>query len=309
MASSVNSLASSSGNPLLGLGGGPRRIFNLQNCNKQYFADMFLTGNSRKDDDLLKVKPLHSIPGDEPIKFVATQMSKQNLIQSKQDSIQQHFYLRGLHKKCGRYAQAVDHLVATTSNSSDSRVGKDQDKTPITSNRTIDLSNVDLTYKIQVPTLNNKPEDSKIKETDNNDNKYDTNLLPREIENAIKSVPLSEEYTISLDGDYAGYNDVVNRIKVMDMELGDYNNGDLGIDWYDVLDISSVRIQHQFINEGQASADIIHEEDFDPSIDKEYHDVHSIKRNTQVSYMKFDPSVETVYLEDEIMGLKDKKKY
>ena len=94
----------------------------------------------------------------------------------------------------------------------------------------------------------------------------------------------------------------------MDRELGDYNNGDLGIEWHEVLDISSVRIQHQFINEGKASADIFHEEDFDPSIDKEYYDIHSIKRNTQVSYESFDPSVETVYLEDEIMGLGDTKK-
>ena len=49
------------------------------------------------------------------------------------------------------------------------------------------------------------------------------------------------------------------------MKLGDYNNGDIGIDWYDVLDISSVWIKHQFINEGRASEDIVHEEYFHPS--------------------------------------------
>ena len=58
-----------------------------------------------------------------------------------------------------------------------------------------------------------------------------------------------KDYTVSIDGVYSGSNDVVHRINTMDMKLEDYNNGDLGIGiiWYDVLDISSVQIQHQFI--------------------------------------------------------------
>ena len=233
MALSVNSLASSSANPLLGLGGGNSCIFNLQHTNQHNFADFFLKGSPRKDDqpDLFNMQP-----GDEPIKFVEVQ-SKQDSIQSKEESIQKRFYLRGLHKKCGRYVQAVDHLVASNSDADNPGIEEDQDKTPIISNQTIDFSNVDLTYKLQVPTLNNKQEDSKMETTE------------------------------------------------------------------------SVWIQHQFIHEGKNSADIIHEEDFDPSIDKEYYDVHSIKKNTQVLYKTFDPSVETIYVEDEIMGLINKKQF
>ena len=77
-------------------------------------------------------------------------------------------------------------------------------------------------------------------------------------------VPLLEEYTVSINGDYSGYNDVVNRINTIDAQLREYNNGDLQINWYDVLDIYSVRIQHKFINEGRANADVFHKEDFDP---------------------------------------------
>ena len=91
-----------------------------------------------------------------------------------------------------------------------------------------------------------------------------------------------------IDGDYSGYNDVVNRINVMDAQLGEYNNGELQIDWYDVLDISLVRIHHQLINEGRANADVFHKEDFDPYIDKDYHDDGYMQRNTKIAYTKFD---------------------
>ena len=52
------------------------------------FEDMFLKGSHNKDDELLKVSPLHFIPGDEPIKFVASQTIKLGYIKSKQGSIQ-----------------------------------------------------------------------------------------------------------------------------------------------------------------------------------------------------------------------------
>ena len=52
----------------------------------------------------------------------------------------------------------------------------------------------------------------------------------------------------------------------MDTELGNYNNGDLGIDWYAVVDISAVRFRSDFIYEGFYKYDIVHEEDFNSNL-------------------------------------------
>lgn len=60
------------------------------------------------------------------------------------------------------------------------------------------------------------------------------------------------------------------------LDIEDDNNCDL-IDWYEVLEISSARIQHRFINEGKAPTNILHAVDFDPSINKEYYHFLSIK--------------------------------
>ena len=49
----------------------------------------------------------------------------------------------------------------------------------------------------------------------------------------------------------------------MDEILDGHNNGDTNIDWYDVVDISAVQINNNFIQEGFAKADIIHKEDFE----------------------------------------------
>ena len=69
---------------------------------------------------------------------------------SKQDSIQKRFYLQGLHKKTGKYAQAIAHSIGDNNS-----IGKeDPNKTPKTSNRTIDISKVDFTYKLQFPETN-----------------------------------------------------------------------------------------------------------------------------------------------------------
>ena len=96
---------------------------------------------------------MSSIPGDEPIKYVDSQTSKK-------DSIQKCFYPSGLHRKSGRYAWEFDHLI--TNNDSISK--EDPDKTPKTSNQTIDLSKVDFKYKIHLPNPNNQQDDSNIDE-------------------------------------------------------------------------------------------------------------------------------------------------
>ena len=71
----------------------------------------------------------------------------------------------------------------------------------------------------------------------------------------------------------------------MDAQLGVQNN--------DVLDISSIKIQHKFISEGRTNADVFHEEDYDPSIDKDSNDDDYIQKNDNIEYTIFDPYVET----------------
>ena len=74
-------------------------------------------------------------------------------------------------------------------------------------------------------------------------------------------------------------------------KLGSYNNGDINVDWFEVLDILSVWIQHQFISEGKSNYDIFHDKDFDPSINQD------------------DPFVETIYWEDNLMPFKVNNDY
>ena len=59
------------------------------------------------------------------------------------------------------------------------------------------------------------------------------------------------------------YHEVINRIEVMDEILDGNNNGDTDVDWYDVVDISAVQINNNFIQEGFSKSDVIHEEDYE----------------------------------------------
>ena len=59
------------------------------------------------------------------------------------------------------------------------------------------------------------------------------------------------------------YTNVINHIEEIDNELGEFNNGDIDTEWYDIVDISAVRLQTEFIKEGFSNSDIHHEEDFD----------------------------------------------
>ena len=95
-----------SSKPLHALGGGTRRVFNVQNSNKLNFANIFL---------LSKLDTLKSIagdeipgdePGDEPNLYINSKMSRQ-------ESVQKRFYQCGYHKKTGKCARAVPHLVET----------------------------------------------------------------------------------------------------------------------------------------------------------------------------------------------------
>ena len=70
--------------PLQGSEGGIRRIFNVRNNNKKSFVpDLFQE----------KLQPLQSsfVPGDEPLKYIDSQ-------HSKQVAVQKRFYQKGLYK-------------------------------------------------------------------------------------------------------------------------------------------------------------------------------------------------------------------
>ena len=178
-----------------------------------------------------KLDLLQPIPGDEPIMYVDSKISR-----SREESVQKRYYQRGYHKKTGKYASAVEHLIETNCSQGED----DTNNTPKTSNRTIDLSKVDFGYNLQLPPTDTPPENSMI--DGENQVGDSTDVIPRELKNKITSVPLSEEYTVSIDGDYVGYNDVVNRITAMYAKIGSYNNGDIDVDWFEVLDILSVQI-------------------------------------------------------------------
>ena len=51
------------------------------------------------------------------------------------------------------------------------------------------------------------------------------------------------------------YENVVNSINALD------NNKNVGVEWYDVVDVSSIDIPNYFIDGGKSNSDAIHEED------------------------------------------------
>ena len=87
------------------LGGGTRQqkqpkstkqhIYNIKNNNTDDFV-MLLNEIRAKD---LKIE---KVIGDEPTKYFDSKTSRE-------ESTQKRFYMRGLHKKQGRFSRAVDH--------------------------------------------------------------------------------------------------------------------------------------------------------------------------------------------------------
>ena len=86
----------------------------------------------------------------------------------------------------------------------------------------------------------------------------DESSIPKEIPDTIQLVKTDDNDLNPLLGSDS-YINVINRIEVMDNELGEFNNGDLDTDWYDVVDISAVRLRTEFIKEGFSNSDIHHE--------------------------------------------------
>ena len=84
----------------------------------------------------VKLKPFQArfVPGDESLKYIDSQ-------HSKQVAVQKRFYQKGLYKQNGRFSRALTHLLETNKISSDD----DSTDTPITSNNSkIDMSNIDF---------------------------------------------------------------------------------------------------------------------------------------------------------------------
>ena len=85
--------------------------------------------------------------------------------------------------------------------------------------------------------------------------------IPKEITDSIQLFTDDSESNPLLEKDI--YTNVINRIEVMNEELGVFNNGDLDTEWYDVVDISAVRLRNDFIRAGFSNSDFNHEEDFE----------------------------------------------
>ena len=69
----------------------------------------------------------------------------------------------------------------------------------------------------------------------------DEDSIPKEITDAIQSVHIdTDEHVLDPFLGSDSYINVINRIEVMDKDLGEFNNGDNDTDWYDVVDISAV---------------------------------------------------------------------
>jgi len=64
--------------------------------------------------------------------------------------------------------------------------------------------------------------------------------IPKEITDSIQLFTDDSESNPLLEKNI--YANDINRIEVMDEELGGFNNGDLETEWYDVVDISAVRL-------------------------------------------------------------------
>ena len=83
--------------------------------------------------------------------------------------------------------------------------------------------------------ISKRVEEDKTRETSKN-----TNIVKILRVDIIKLVPLLEDYTVLIDGNYSSDN-------AMDAQHGEYNNGDLENNWSDTLDISSVNIKSSLL--------------------------------------------------------------
>ena len=84
--------------PLQALEGGIQQLFDIWNNNNNNFIDRF--------QQQQQLEPINStfIPGNEPITYIDTQISKQQAVQKR-------FYQQGLHKQQGKISRILSHLL------------------------------------------------------------------------------------------------------------------------------------------------------------------------------------------------------
>ena len=99
--------------------------------------------------------------------------------------------------------------------------------------------------------------------------------VPTEITYSLQSIATSDHHLNHIDGNYFYY------VAIMDNN----NNGDSGAECYDVDDISDIRINKSFLQEGSSNSVIFHAEDFLHHHHEYtfYADIFPMKRNNFVT--------------------------
>ena len=122
---------------------------------------------------------------------------------------------------------------------------------PVISNKIIDMSHIDFNkypHRLSALTLNEMKTNLSIIEPSPVPSEEPTQV-PTIITDSIQSISISDHQLNLIDGNDF-YHEVINRIEVMDEILDGNNNDDTDIDWYNVVDISAVQINNNFIQEG-----------------------------------------------------------
>ena len=104
--------------------------------------------------------------------------------------------------------------------------------------------------------------------------------VPTEITYFLQAICTSYQHINPIDGNYFYY------VAIMDFTQGNNNNGESGAESYDVGDISDVRINKSFLQEGSSNSVIVHAEDFKPYHHEYifYADIFPMKRNDLVTH-------------------------
>ena len=108
-----------------------KHVYNIKNNNTDDFVKLL---NEIRAEDL----KIEKVIGDEPTRYL-------NSKTLREESTQKRFYMRGLHKKQGRFSRAVDHLIENEEN----KEGRDceEEVENETSCGLIDMSGIDFDNK------------------------------------------------------------------------------------------------------------------------------------------------------------------
>lgn len=182
---------------------------------------------------------------------------------SKQQAFQKRFYQQALHQQQGKFSQVLSHLLE---NDKLWQISSDEesDETPVTSNRTIDMSNIDFNTSLtQASSLtSNIIEKKQLLQEPSRIPSEKPTQIPSIITDSVQSLSTFDHQLNPLDGNEF-YCEFINQIEIMDEIIDGNNNGDTDVDWYEAVDISAVRINNNFIQEGFSKSDINHEEAYE----------------------------------------------